>query len=165
VWGHLERSPFAALPSQTLMRQLNLPPPAPGTPGPFSLADTGSLERLLREAGFAGARTERTTVTMKFASAGDYTAFVRAVGATSKNLLRDKPKDQQEDAWNAISHAALSFASPDGSITPPGEAICVVGSRERAGEMLNARLPSAAEESGVKRQPSRKAESSWGSSP
>jgi enediyne biosynthesis protein CalE5 len=129
VWGQPERSPFTALPAQTLMRQLNLPPPAPGTPGPFSLADTDALERRLRDTGFAGAHTERMTVTMKFASAAEYTEFVRAVGTTAKNLLRDKPEKQQQEAWSAITRAAQSHASADGSITLPAEVSCVLAWR------------------------------------
>jgi enediyne biosynthesis protein CalE5 len=129
VWGRPERSPFAALPAQTLMRQLNLPPPAPGTPSPFSLADTDLLERRLRDAGFAGARSERMTATVKFASAADYTEFVRAVGTTAKNLLRDKPRKQQQEVWSAITRAAQSHASADGSVTLPCEVICVLAWR------------------------------------
>ena len=129
VWGRPERSPFAALPLQTLVAQLNLPPPAPGTPGPFSLADADTLERRLHRAGFAGARSERMTVTMRFASAVDYTNFVREIGTAVKNLLRDKTQEQQDDAWNAISGAARSFASTDGSILLPAEVICIVGRR------------------------------------
>ena len=69
------------------------------------------------------------TVTMRFASAVDYTNFVREIGTAVKNLLRDKTQEQQDDAWNAISGAARSFASTDGSILLPAEVICIVGRR------------------------------------
>ena len=65
----------------------------------------------------------------RVASAADYTKFVRAVGPTAKNLLRDKPAKQQEEAWNAITRAAQSHASADGSVTLPAEVICVLAWR------------------------------------
>lgn len=129
VWGTPERVPLVALGMQTAMRELELPPPAPGTPGPLSLADSDALEADLREAGFAGVHSERMTVKVEFESAGEYSRFMRAISAPINNLLAGQPSERQEEVWSAITRAAEPYASDDGSVSLPGEAICVFGRR------------------------------------
>jgi hypothetical protein len=129
VWGPPERVPLIAVGMQTAARELELPPPAPGTPGPLSLADSDALEARLREAGFADVRSERMTVNVEFASASDYTQFMRAISAPINNLLADKPSGRQEEVWSAITRAAEAYASDDGSLSLPGEVINVLGRR------------------------------------
>lgn len=129
VWGPPERAPFAGLALGAVAKELELPPPAPGTPGPLSLADADALEGHLREAGFVDVLTERMTVHVSFSSGVEYSQFVRATGAPIHNLLADKPRERQEEVWSAIARAADAYAAPDGSVDLPGEVTCVLGRR------------------------------------
>lgn len=129
VWARSERTPFVTLAVNTVARELELSPPAPGTPGPLSLGDEDTLEERLREAGFADVRSERMTVNVEFAFAAEYAQFMRAVSAPLNKLLADKPSKRQEEVWNAIARAAEAHADADGSVSMPGELILVVGRR------------------------------------
>ena len=128
VWARSEQTPFVTLAVTTVMRELELPPPAPGTPGPLSLGDEDILEGRLREAGFADVRGERMTVDVEFASAAEYAQFMRAVSAPLNKLLADKAGDRQEEMWSAIARAAEAHAA-DGSVSLPGELILAFGRR------------------------------------
>jgi SAM-dependent methyltransferase len=129
VWGAPEQVPLIAVGLQTAARELELPPPAPGTPGPLSLSDSDALEGRLRDAGFNDVRSERMMVNVEFASAAEYTRFMRAISAPINNLLADKPSAKQEEVWSAITAAVTPYVSDDGSVELPGEAICVFGRR------------------------------------
>jgi enediyne biosynthesis protein CalE5 len=127
VWGRPEQTPFIAVTHRTVARELELPPPAPGTPGPMSLSDADALESRLREAGFAEVRSERMTVNVDFASAEAYAEFMRAVSVPINNLLAGRPPERQEEVWRAVASSAETHASGDGSLRLPGEVICVLG--------------------------------------
>jgi enediyne biosynthesis protein CalE5 len=127
VWGRPEQTPFVAVTHWTVARELGLPPPAPGTPGPLSLGDADTLESRLREAGFADVHSERMTIDVDFASAEAYAEFMRAVSVPINNLLAGQPTERQEEVWSAVAGSASSYAAGDGSLSLPGEVICVVG--------------------------------------
>jgi enediyne biosynthesis protein CalE5 len=127
VWARSEQTPFVTLAVNTATKELELPPPAPGTPGPLSLGDADDLEGRLHEAGFADVRGERMTVDVEFASPGEYAQFMRAVSAPLNRLLADKPGERQEEVWSAIARAAEAHAAADGLVSLPGELILAVG--------------------------------------
>jgi enediyne biosynthesis protein CalE5 len=127
VWGRPEQTPFIAVTHRTVARELGLPPPAPGTPGPLSLSDADALESRLRQAGFADVRSERMTISVDFDSAEAYVDFTRAVSVPLKNLLEGESTERKEEVWSAVASSAREHAAGDGSLSLPGEVICVVG--------------------------------------
>jgi len=129
VWGPPDRTPLVAVPLQTVARELELPPPAPGTPGPLSLADADALEAVFRESGFADVRTERHDVVTPWESAGEFVRFMQAVAAPVQNLLADQSPDRREQVWHAVEQAVAAYAGEDGSIRMPNEVIYVVARR------------------------------------
>jgi SAM-dependent methyltransferase len=129
VWGPPERTPFVAIPLQTVARELQLPKPAPGTPGPLALADADVLGAKVRAAGFDDVRVERETITLPFASAAEFARFMRAVAAPVNNLLADHTPERRDEVWRAIELAAGERAAADGSLDMPGEVIYVAGRR------------------------------------
>ena len=52
-WDELRKNPFVGLLLQTLQQYMEVPAPAPGTPGIFALADPERLQALVTEAGFS----------------------------------------------------------------------------------------------------------------
>ncbi len=52
-WDRVQKNPFVGLLLQTLEGYMEVPAPAPGTPGIFALADPDRLRALLDEAGFS----------------------------------------------------------------------------------------------------------------
>ncbi|MCB1263862.1 MAG: methyltransferase domain-containing protein [Mycobacterium sp.] len=72
VWQHLDRNPWMKLTTATATQILGIerpPLPAPGSPGPFSLADPDATRALLRGAGFTG--VEIASVEAPFVFEGD----------------------------------------------------------------------------------------------
>jgi SAM-dependent methyltransferase len=129
VWGPPERAPLVAIPLQTVARELELPPPAPGTPGPLALADADALEAQVRQSGFADVRTERRDVTTPWESAAEFVQFIQAIAAPIHNLLADQTPERREQVWEAIEQAASAYADKDGSVGMLNEVIYVVARR------------------------------------
>jgi SAM-dependent methyltransferase len=72
TWDEPVKSPFFTVIFGVAAPLLAIPEPAPGTPGPFSLASAAHLESLLRDSGFSDVRVESRSTTFECASAGDY---------------------------------------------------------------------------------------------
>jgi SAM-dependent methyltransferase len=80
VWQHLERNPWMMLTTATAMQVLGMdrpPLPAPGGPGPFSLADPDTTTALLAGAGFADIAME--SIDAPFLFEGDGSAAAERV--------------------------------------------------------------------------------------
>lgn len=118
-----------SLAMETVRRLLDAPPPPPGTPGPFSLADPAVLERALTTAGFIGVRSERMAVTFEWASVADYTRFHQEVSAPIQALLARLPAEQRDDVWRAVADAARKHADASGALRMTNDVICVTAGR------------------------------------
>lgn len=77
VWQGPERNEWIGELGAALAAGRDLPPPAAGAPGPFSLADPGRVEALLASAGFPDVRMDRAQRPMWLgADTGDAHRFV-----------------------------------------------------------------------------------------
>src|SRR5436853_6227238 len=65
-----ERNGFFSVPIGIIRRRANLPPPAPGLPGPFSLAN-GAAKAALAEAGFGEIEAHAVPSPLRLRSAGE----------------------------------------------------------------------------------------------
>jgi SAM-dependent methyltransferase len=127
VWGPAERAPLIAVPLQAVARELELPPPAPGTPGPLALADADALEAKVRHSGFADVRTERWDAITPWASPAEFVQFIRAIAAPIRRLLADQTPERREQVWQAVEKAASEYVNgEDGSVSLANEVIYVV---------------------------------------
>lgn len=129
VWGPPPTVPMISLAMGTVRQLLQAPPPPPGVPGPFSLADPTLLERALATAGFSRIRTERMAVTFEWASAADYARFHQAVSAPIQALLAGVPTEQRDTIWQAVTDAARQYAGADGAVRMTNDVICVAARR------------------------------------
>lgn len=129
VWSSPERSPVVSAAFIVVARELELPPPGPGVPGPFSLADRERLEASFREQGFTDVRGEVMEIAAPFESVGEYVDYMRAIAAPIKNMLAEQMPERREEVWDAIRDAVAAHAAADGTVHLGGEVINVVGSR------------------------------------
>ncbi|GMR07828.1 MAG: class I SAM-dependent methyltransferase [Gammaproteobacteria bacterium] len=51
-WAAAEKNPFVGVPMKTLSKYMDIPVPAPGSPGIFAFSDPGRLQDVLAAAGF-----------------------------------------------------------------------------------------------------------------
>ncbi len=129
VWDVPPKTPVISLAMGVVQNMFQLPPPPPGMPGPFGLADAAALEKAFTSAGFADVQSEGVTMTVEFPSATVYTDFLRDIAPPIRALLLNQPEERQAEAWQAISNAAGQFSNSDGVVRIPNETILVVGQR------------------------------------
>jgi len=108
VWGPPASAPVMAFSYGVLSQRFELPPPPPGTPGPFSMADPVALAAELTAAGFADVAVEEATVPFRFADAAEYVRFSRSVTPPGLlDLIRAACGDPDDPAaWRAVGDAA-----------------------------------------------------------
>ena len=129
LWGPPQRVPFASVPMGVIMRELQLQPPPPGTPGVFSLADTHRVEHLLRQAGFSHVYTEPLAVIMDWSSPEEFVRFQREALTQINALLGKYPAERQAELWHAITKALRQYSAVDGRCHLENEAIVLAGRR------------------------------------
>jgi SAM-dependent methyltransferase len=132
VWGDKSKVQFAAA-GAIIAAELGLPPPPPGLPGLFALADQRRLGRLAREAGFQEVETGTIEVIFETATPAQFTEFIRDVAPPFSALLKDQAPDARERIWGKVTEAYGRFADPRGRVRTTNEAIWVAGSAERPG--------------------------------
>ena len=129
VWDVPENVPMLSVPMGVVRQMLDAPPPPPGAPGVFSLADTAALERAFAGAGFGDVRSGTITVSFNVSSSDEFLQMMKDCAPPVNALLADKPADLQRQVWAAIGDAAGKFADADGGVSMANECIFVVGQR------------------------------------
>jgi SAM-dependent methyltransferase len=118
VYSTADRNGFFAIPVGIIRRRAQLPPPAAGQPGPFSLGTPGVAEQALAQAGFRDITVEAISSPVRMASAAECVQFERdSFGALHQMLSGLAPADQ-DAAWTEIGQALAQFDGPDGFVGP-----------------------------------------------
>jgi hypothetical protein len=66
AWGPCDQNPYFTTTVGVFMRHVQLPPPPPGTPTPFTFAKGGTLSAALEEAGFTQVQEETRSIPWGF---------------------------------------------------------------------------------------------------
>ncbi|MEO9295164.1 MAG: methyltransferase domain-containing protein [Nitrososphaera sp.] len=125
VWSTPQKVPAFVMPFEVVMRETGSPPPPPGAPGPFSLADTNLLQERFRQAGFQQIAVESGNVTFRLPSAEGYVDFVKSTAAPLTAMMKDLPAARQQEIWGKVVDASKKFADANGRITFENEVIYV----------------------------------------
>jgi ubiquinone/menaquinone biosynthesis C-methylase UbiE len=123
-----ERNRFFAIAIGVIRRRAQLPPPAPGLPGPFSLGGLGVMEDMLGQAGFRSVETRVVAPPLRLPSAADCTRFMRESFGALTQMLAGLPPEEQAAAWAEIEGELAQFDTPDG-FAAPSELIVGMGQR------------------------------------
>ncbi len=62
AWGPLEQNPYASTSLTPFLKRVEVPPPPPGAPQPFSYAEAGTLSGALQRGGFREVQEELRTI-------------------------------------------------------------------------------------------------------
>jgi SAM-dependent methyltransferase len=128
VYTTPERNPFFSIPVGIIRRRANLPPPAPGQPGPFSLGGEGVLAAALEQAGFDGVQTAVVSSPLRLASAAECVRFERESFGALHQMLSGLTEPEREAAWDEIARELARFEGQDG-FAGPCEMIVGVGKK------------------------------------
>jgi ubiquinone/menaquinone biosynthesis C-methylase UbiE len=115
--------PALSLPMKVVGDILQRQPPA--GPSVFSLSDVVAFKKTFMEAEFTNIQTEELISTVEFASADDFTQFIKDIAAAVRRLMSDQSPEKQAEIWEAITQAAGQFATSDGHVTMPMTSIVV----------------------------------------
>jgi SAM-dependent methyltransferase len=118
VYSTADRNGFFSIPVGIIRRRAQLPPPAPGQPGPFSLGDPAVAERELAAAGFGGITVETIPSPVRLTSAAECVRFERESFGALHQMLSGLPEPEREAAWTEITAELSRFEGPDGFVGP-----------------------------------------------
>jgi SAM-dependent methyltransferase len=118
VYSTAERNGFFAVPVGIIRRRAQLPPPAPGQPGPFSLGGPGVAEQAFAAAGFQDIAVEAVPSPVRMASTADCVRFERESFGALHQMLSGLAEVDRQAAWAEIEQALAQFEGPDGFVAP-----------------------------------------------
>jgi ubiquinone/menaquinone biosynthesis C-methylase UbiE len=96
VFSTPEANGFFSIPVSIVRRIAQLPPPAPGVPGPFSLGQPGALEATYEAAGFREVEVQTVEAPVRFASAAECTRFERESFGALHTMLAGVAEPERE---------------------------------------------------------------------
>ena len=92
VVGAPDRNPWAAVPGRVLVELGHAPPPEPGAPGIFAMADEARIRELVTGAGFDPPRIEEVEVVWSFADDEELWRFVTELAGGIALVIRGSPR-------------------------------------------------------------------------
>jgi ubiquinone/menaquinone biosynthesis C-methylase UbiE len=123
VWAAPEQNPWAAVPAKTLVERGHMPPPEPGTPGIFAMADPERVRSLLDDAGFELVELDEIPFQFRYKDFDDlWDTLVRLAGPLAY-AIKALDEDERQATYEAIEANVAPFRNEDGSYTPP--ALCL----------------------------------------
>lgn len=116
-WRNAKENAWVTVPMMAALPFLEAPtPPAPGTPGPFSLADRERLTSVLSAAGFADISIEADNPKLLLGGGSDLDAtvdFALQIGPTAA-LLREQSVERVDEVRAAVRAALAPYQTADG---------------------------------------------------
>jgi len=129
VWGAPERNPWASIGARLLIERGRIPPPEPGAPGIFSMADEARTRDLLERAGFEEIRTDEVAIQFAFRDIEDYVQWAIDMAGPLAMVIRGLSEDERHEITTQLADAFARFAV-DGGYELPGVALCAVAKRD-----------------------------------
>ena len=122
-----ERNQFFSIPISVIRRRAELPAPAPGQPGPFSLG-SGRLEAALAQAGLREIESRIVPAPLRLASAAECVKFEQESFGALHQMLAGLDEAQKQAAWAEIESEFRAFER-DGVCELSSEVVIATGMR------------------------------------
>ncbi|MEI8406255.1 MULTISPECIES: class I SAM-dependent methyltransferase [unclassified Kribbella] len=128
VYSTPDRNGFFSIPVGIIRRRAELPPPAPGQPGPFSLGAPGVAEQAFTAAGFHDITVDVVPSPVRLPTAADCVRFERESFGALHQMLSGLDEAGRTEAWQEITDQLTQFETPNG-FAGPCEMLVVTGTR------------------------------------
>lgn len=122
VWASPERNPWAAAPAMTLVQRGHLPPPEPGAPGIFAMADPDRIRSLVAGAGFGEPELEEIAFDFRYADFDDFWDVLIRIAGPLARAIEALSEEERQATREAIEESVAPFRQEDGSYATP--ALC-----------------------------------------
>lgn len=109
---------FFSVPVSIVRERAQLGAPAPGQPGPFSLADPDLIARELADAGFGDIEVELVDAPVRVSSAAECARFERESFGALHQMLSSLAPAEQDLVWTEISEALRRYDTDAGFVGP-----------------------------------------------
>jgi SAM-dependent methyltransferase len=127
VWDAIEHNPWALHPGAELVQRGLTQPPAPGTPGPFALADKRGVRDLLAAAGFGEVWVERLAFTQCAPSFEEFWETTLDLSRAFHDAVLSRPEPEIADIRQGLARRLKPFTAADGSLEIPMQSLMGVG--------------------------------------
>ncbi len=128
VYSTAQANQFFSIPVSIIRRRAELPPPAPGQPGPFSFGEPGVIEAAYERAGFNNVQTRRMAAPLRLASAAECVRFQQESFGALHQMLAGLSDEAREETWREIEHELGRFEAASG-FEGPCELLIAAGTR------------------------------------
>ncbi|MFY0692215.1 MAG: methyltransferase domain-containing protein [Paracoccaceae bacterium] len=128
VYSTPENNGFFSKPVSIIRERAQLPPPAAGQPGPFSLGAPGALASAFEDAGFREIEEKVLSAPVVLPTAADCLRFERESFGALHQMLSGLDDEAQESVWGEIGDALAMFETADG-FEGPCELVVAVGTK------------------------------------
>ena len=126
TYSTADRNGFFSVPVSIIRKRANLPAPAPGQPGPFSLGDPKVAASVFEEAGFSDVETRVIDAPVILPNAAECLRFEQESFGALHQLLSGLDDAGKQAAWNEIERELMRFEGPDG-FEGPCELVLIAG--------------------------------------
>lgn len=128
VYSTPDRNAFFSIPVGIIRRRAELPPPAAGQPGPFSLGGPGVAEKTFAAAGFSDITVSVVPSPVRLPSAAECVRFEQESFGALHQMLSGLDDSGRAAAWQEITEELAQFDGPAG-FAGPCEMLVVTGTR------------------------------------
>lgn len=123
AWDTPDRNLWMSAPAVQLIARGAFPPPEPGAPGPFSMADTAQLEQRLADAGFRQIETDKVEFDHTYPSFEQYWEMSLDLGAPLAAAMATLDRTAVDEVREAVRGVLAPFAGADGTLRIPASAV------------------------------------------
>ena len=124
--GH-DYNPWLSIAGRMFVERGYVPPPEPGAPSIFSMANEEHTRGLLQDAGFSDVRIEEVPIRFVYRDLDDYVAMANDTGGGFATVWRETSEKEHQEIRAQLEEGFAPFAV-GGRYELPGVALCTVAS-------------------------------------
>jgi SAM-dependent methyltransferase len=118
VWGSADKNLWAATPGMVLIERGVIPPPEPGAPGIFALADHDRIRELVTGAGFAEPKIEEVPFAFEYEDTDVHWRATNELAGPLAAAIAQLPEDEQAAVKKEVAGRMEQFRKGDGYEVP-----------------------------------------------
>jgi ubiquinone/menaquinone biosynthesis C-methylase UbiE len=114
VWGDPVKNPWVTVPARVISEHTGVPPPSPGTPGVFAMADPERTRSLLADAELKLVQMDDIEMTWHFADFDAFWRFLITMAGAIALTIVGLPESEQAQIRRKIEEASKPFKTSRG---------------------------------------------------